>query len=127
MDLEAELEFDFEFDKWADLANRDLDAFEELRSSIIEQVIDATCLERDSRRALEGLQFRIDMERRKSKTAMESCIRLSSMMQEQFFSSFHPTIKSFHEVEYPLKSPVATATKATVIPLRRPEEMADKD
>jgi len=125
-----EAEFDFEFDKWAELANSDPNAFEEQRCAIIKRVIDSICLEKDRRRALEGLQFRINMERRRSKTPMESCVRLSSMMKDQFLTNFYPLLKNFHEMdelEHPVMAPVTTTRKADVIPLRRSEKIADRD
>ena len=87
-------EFDFDFDEWAELAKRDPELFENNRRKVIEehfkQNIENRCLA--EKRLLYGLQFRIDMERRKSKSPMDLCIRLSCMLMEHFYSKFHPAL-----------------------------------
>lgn len=70
------------FDILLDMAKNNPDALERLRIDLCEQVIhDAP---ESSRRKLRGLQFRIDMERRKAKSAMSACINISGMMHESF-------------------------------------------
>ncbi len=70
--------FAFDFDEWASLAKANPHAFEARRQALIDDYLrqfpDA------ERRRLRGLQFRIDMERRRARTPMAACIRLSSMM-----------------------------------------------
>jgi len=84
----------FEFDEWAELAKLDPELFEDNRRKVIEehfkQNIENGCLAK--KRLLHGLQFRIDMERRKSKNPMGSCTRLSRMLMEQFYSKFYPSL-----------------------------------
>ncbi len=84
----------FDFDEWAELAKRDPESFEDKRRKVIEEHIkhgiENRCLA--VKRSLQGLQFRIDMERRKSKNPMDSYIRLSRMLMEQFYSEFRPTV-----------------------------------
>ncbi len=67
-----------DFDEWADLANNNPDEFEQRRQNCIEQFIDGVPISRQRR--LRGLQFRIDMERKKARTPLGACIKLSSMM-----------------------------------------------
>jgi hypothetical protein len=73
---------DFNFDDWARLAQTDPAAFEGRRQAWVEGLIaqapDALRLR------LRGLQFQIDMERRRARTPMGSCLRLSSLMWQTF-------------------------------------------
>jgi hypothetical protein len=75
---------DFDFDMWADLARTDPLAFERLRIETMEEAC---------RTALEGgmdpdriarISWRIDMERDRAKTPLQSCLRLSSLMWDRF-------------------------------------------
>lgn len=70
----------FDFDQWKDLA-ADPEAFESRRSEVIEDCIARAAPEH--RHRLRQLQFRIDMERRRSRTPMQSCLRLYAMMWER--------------------------------------------
>lgn len=70
------------FDTLLKMAQDDPEALERLRVEMCEQVIlDAP---ESHRRKLRGLQFRIDMERRKAKSPMAACINISGMMHESF-------------------------------------------
>jgi hypothetical protein len=66
------------FDEWASLAQTDPAAFEERRSCLIEDHIQNSPYH--LQRRLRGLQFRVDMERRRARTPMGACVRISSMM-----------------------------------------------
>lgn len=66
------------FDEWLELAKRDPEGFEIRRQAVIETYISG--LPPSKQRRLRGLQFRIDMERQRARTAMGACIKLSSMM-----------------------------------------------
>ena len=68
----------FDFDEWLELAKRDPEGFELRRQAVIENYLNALPLSKQRR--MRGLQFRIDMERRRAHTAMGACIKLSSMM-----------------------------------------------
>jgi Protein of unknown function (DUF3135) len=72
----------FDFDEWAELYRTDTAAFEARRQEEIERLIDS--LSEPARARLKGLQFRIDMERRRAKTPLGGCIRISAMMWESF-------------------------------------------
>ena len=68
----------FDFDHWVALARDDLEAFEAQRRGLIEALIARAAPVRQRR--LRGLQFRIDMERRRARTPMAACIRIQSLM-----------------------------------------------
>ncbi len=67
---------DFTF--WSELARRDPERFEALRGRLILDFLASVPPER--RRRLEGLQWRIDAERRRAGTPLAACITLSRMM-----------------------------------------------
>lgn len=70
------------FDKLRELAQNDPTELERLRIELCEQIIhDAP---EQYRRRLRGLQFKIDMERRKAKSPMAACITISGMMHDSF-------------------------------------------
>jgi len=56
----------FDFDRWARLARSDPERFEAQRRAAIDSLIDEA--PEECQRRLSGLQFRIDMERRRSGT-----------------------------------------------------------
>lgn len=66
----------FDFDEWTNLANISPEEFEQRRHRAIEKVI----ANGTNSRRLRGLQCRIDLERRRARTPLKACIRLSSMM-----------------------------------------------
>ncbi len=68
----------FDFDEWSLLARRDPAAFEARRAALIEDFLSR--IPTPGQRRLRGLQFRIDMERRRARTPMAACLRLSSLM-----------------------------------------------
>ncbi len=67
-----------DFDEWANLASNDPEGFEQRRQNYIEQFFERIPISKQRR--LRGLQFRIDMERKKARTPLGACIKLSSMM-----------------------------------------------
>lgn len=69
-----------DFDHWLELA-KDRHAFEALRRSMIEQVIEQASEPQQDR--LRRLQWRIDQERKLSASPMGACIRISRMMWDQ--------------------------------------------
>lgn len=70
------------FDKLRDMAQNNPDELERLRIELCEQLIHEA--PEQYRRRLRGLQFRIDMERRKAKSPMAACITISGMMHDSF-------------------------------------------
>jgi len=80
------MQHNFDFDAWTSLAEQDIESFEAERDKLLNQVIEAGY----DKRLLNGLQFRINMERRRAKNPMDSCIRISKMMNRQFYDKFFP-------------------------------------
>lgn len=70
----------FDFDEWSSLAKIAPDEFETRRHRAIEQIISNG----SNVRRLRGLQCRIDLERRRARTPLQACLRLSSMMWDSF-------------------------------------------
>lgn len=70
------------FDVLKEMAQKDPEALERLRVQLCDQLIqDAPPA---YRRKLRGLQFRVDMERRRAKSPMAACIAISGMMHDAF-------------------------------------------
>lgn len=67
-----------EFEVLVDMARNDPDGLEHLRRRLCNQIIDQArpC----QRRRLRGLQFQVDMERRRASTPLAALIRISAMM-----------------------------------------------
>lgn len=72
----------FDVEEWQRLAVEDPLEFERRRKAAIRAVIDQAPPEHQAR--LLQLQFRIDLERRRAKTALGATVRLQSMMWERF-------------------------------------------
>ncbi len=68
----------FNFDDWVDLARDDMQAFEQRRVACIEAMI--TRADGPNQRRLRHLQWRIEMERQRTRTPLQACLRLSAMM-----------------------------------------------
>jgi hypothetical protein len=81
---------EFDFDQWAELAECDPQGFEEQRTEVLRAAIEAAPPE--MRRRLEGLQFQVDMERRRAKTPMAACIRLSTLMMDMLYDELLPLL-----------------------------------
>ena len=71
-----------DFDFMADLYKEDPEKFEQERKRLVERAI-AKAPER-YRDRLTKMQWRIDMERKRCKTPLKSCIVLNDMMWESF-------------------------------------------
>jgi hypothetical protein len=67
------------FDELVDMARNDPQGLETLRRSLTDAVITAASSEA-TRRKLQGLQFLVDMERRRASTPLAATIRISEMM-----------------------------------------------
>ena len=73
----------FVFDEWKTLAETNPQAFEQKRKDIINSLISGASSRH--RNKLEGLQWRIDMERRRSSSPLSACVRISSMMLDSVY------------------------------------------
>ncbi|MEM7292922.1 MAG: DUF3135 domain-containing protein [Pseudomonadota bacterium] len=71
-----------DFDEWMKLYESDPERFEQRRQELIRSAIGNA--PEDHQRRLNGLQFQIDMERQRSESSLQGCMRISSMMWERF-------------------------------------------
>jgi hypothetical protein len=69
------------FNEWFKLAEQDPSAFESIRRTLIDELIESAPTEQQQR--LRCLQWRIDQERRRSSSPLGACIRMSNMMWER--------------------------------------------
>ncbi len=72
------------FDEMVRLAKEEPENFEAMRQELIESTI--TDAPEDHQRRLRGLQFQVDMERRRSGSAMAACINISKMMHDSLYT-----------------------------------------
>lgn len=71
---------DFDFLAWSRLANADPAGFEAARRKVVEAMI----VIGENPEQLRRLQWRLDAERRRARTPMKACLRISSLMWEAF-------------------------------------------
>jgi len=116
--------FCFDFDEWSKLAKDDPFAFETRRLALIEAYLRQ--FPQSGQRRLRGLQFRIDMERRRARTPMGACLKISSMMWESLLGRHGLKTALDTLMGCPNQSVIAPpryaplATSARIIPFRRP-------
>lgn len=68
----------FDFDRWSRIAEQDPERFEEMRTALLEQMIEQSP---DSMKLrMQGLQWRIEQVRNQSANPMAACLRISKMM-----------------------------------------------
>ena len=116
--------FSFDFDEWSQLAKDDPFAFEARRIALIEEYLRQ--FPQSGQRRLRGLQFRIDMVRRRARTPMGACLKISSMMWESLLGKHGLKDALDTLVTCPNQSVNATlrhsplVTSARIIPFRKP-------
>lgn len=76
--MNSEICADFDFEAFCVAAKEDQAAFESMRQQLIDELITSAPVRSQER--LRCLQWRIDQERRLSRTPMAACIRISKMM-----------------------------------------------
>lgn len=74
----------FDFDEWVALHKQDPEAFEQRRIEWCNQLIQSA--PPSCHRRLSGLLFQINMQKRQSANAMDSCLRISRLMWEKFYA-----------------------------------------
>ena len=74
---------DFDFDQWVTVAKEDPEKFEQMRASLINDLMAQS--PEEFRQRWEGLQWQIDQIRNKSGNPMESCIAVSKKMWDNFY------------------------------------------
>ena len=72
------------FDELVRIAQKDPAKYEELRNQLVNDLINDA--PESTQRRLRGLQFQVDMERRRAKTPMASCIAISKMMHDSLYT-----------------------------------------
>ncbi|RLT94517.1 DUF3135 domain-containing protein [Ketobacter sp.] len=107
-----------EFDKLREMAQRDPEALERLRVELCDRVIQEA--PEKYRRKLRGLQFRVDMERRRAKSPMAACIAISGMMHDSF-DRLRQTLNEAAGNATPgyLNTPSREVEEGKVLPFRR--------
>jgi hypothetical protein len=106
---------EFDAEEWRRLARENPEEFERRRAAIIEEMIAQAPPEHQQR--LRGLQFRIDLERRKAKTALGAAVRLQSMMWERLLDLREALIALTSTGEVPAANPRA----AEIVPFPKPD------
>ena len=111
------------FDVLVDMARNDPEGLETLRRSLTNAVI-AGASSDTTRRKLEGLQFRVDLERRRAGSPLAAAIRISEMMCHSLASLHASMVTPDEVIEATVAEPPAAADN--VVPFRRtlPEESA---
>jgi len=114
--------FSFDFDEWSRLAKADPSAFEARRLALIEEYLRQ--FPQPDQQRLRGLQFRIDMVRRRSRTPLSACLKISSMMWESLLGSRGlktalDTLLARPKPPVPARS-TGFITSARIIPFRKP-------
>lgn len=82
----------FNFDEWALLAKQDRLAFEQKRAATLQHYITRHAKTEHDLRRLNGLQFRVDMLRRKHKTPLASCIAISQLLMTYVYQLANPDL-----------------------------------
>lgn len=75
---------DFTFEEWQELYQSDPEKFEEMREDVIYGFLDS--LPDKNKQILEKFQWRIDMERKRSKNPLQACIKMNEMLMKHFYS-----------------------------------------
>ncbi len=118
---EAKPEFkNFDFDEWSRLAKEDPEGFEKKRREVLERAIsEAPSHIQDQ---LHRLQWRIDMERKRAKNPLASCVKIYDMLTEQVYGEkgFLYAVNLLHSLSSgtPLRYTPCSLPKAKVIPFQ---------
>ena len=83
----------FDFNLLKQLACDEPERFESLRKQLIEYEISKA--HSSNRKRLHGLQFQIDMERERARSAMGACIGISRIMMNKFHKELKPGLNIF--------------------------------
>lgn len=94
------------FDVLVDMARNDPKGLETLRRSLTDAVIAAASND-TTRRRLQGLQFKVDMERRRAATPLAATIRISEMMCRSLAELHRAMVKPVPPLEVVPDHPVA--------------------
>lgn len=106
----------FDFARWMQLAGTDPERFERARQAAIAELLEAAPPDRQER--LRGLQWRIDQERRRARTPLAACLRLSSLMWDSLNDELLPVLQRLVDGGDD-HGPAPPRPAAVVIPFRR--------
>jgi hypothetical protein len=101
------------FDEMVRLAKNDPETLERIRLKLIEETI-AEAPENCQRR-LRGLQFQIDMERRRASNPMGACIKISKMMHDSLYTMRQTLNAAVGETADDIVMPLETPAQAQVL------------
>ncbi len=111
-----EIETDFDFEYWAELAKNDPEEFERLRKEQIDKIIEES--PEDMQKRMQGIQWQIDQIRQTSKTPMAACIKISSMMWDNVLGD-NGLVEAIEKLQSsdsePVQHPKTIANSADVI------------
>lgn len=106
----------FDFEQWCKLAEENPALFEKKRREEIDKVISSAPAATQER--LQRLQWRVDMERRRSKNATQACIRIYSMMWKRVYGE-HGLLDALNQLMHcdqkSQPEPVEEKSKAEVL------------
>jgi len=107
----------FDFDAWMNLARLSPREFEEYRLLVIEHTIQSYGNSQQLRR----LQFRIDAERYRARTPLHACLRLSTIMWDEFLDLNSALNQFAHGClnGQPKYSSIPERKSASILPFRR--------
>ncbi|HDH04045.1 MAG TPA: DUF3135 domain-containing protein [Candidatus Campbellbacteria bacterium] len=99
------MSIEFNFDEWAKLAKAKPKEFERKRQEAIETTIAEARSE--NQKHLRQLQWRIDMEIKRSKNPLEACVKVNKMLKNQVFKEggFLDALKMFGPAPAKPKTP----------------------
>ncbi len=110
----------FDFDEWSRLAKEDPEGFEKKRREEIERAISEAPSHMHDQ--LNRLQWRIDMERKRAKNPLASCMRLYEMLTDQVYAEkgFLYAVNLLHSLSSgkPLQLNPCSVPRAKVVPFR---------
>ena len=101
---------EFDFDKWAQLAQEDPAEFERQREAALRALIAAA--PEANRQRLELLQSRVNLERQRSASPLGACVRLNSLM----WAGFHRLRRELNTASRELSKEEVAPRSAEVIP-----------
>ena len=120
---------DFDFDDWAKLAENNPQEFEKQRQLMISRLIESAPGRLHQR--LECLQWRVDMEIRRSKSSLDACARIYTMMMDSL-DSLKELIESLNDQLSEMEQgntnipPSGPRRQAMIIPFPVPADSHDK-
>ncbi|MDH5232809.1 MAG: DUF3135 domain-containing protein [Gammaproteobacteria bacterium] len=106
---------DIGFDYWRDLAEKNPELFEQKREQFLADFIQSS--PNHVKRRLGGLQWQIDMERKRAKTPIQSAIKIYDMMWESLGENYRQ-LRKLQSLIDPEMEPIAdepVAEKASVL------------